>query len=200
MSLERIAVATAVLSAALSAGGLLLAWHRGSTERRPRLARTLGGLTLLSAIGLLVALGFASTGGEKEAGPARARALTADEYRLRLIAVCEDHEREAERIGKAEGDKPVFGPAVQLETRTTEKLVALRPPQALDGDHRAAVALWGRRLSLLGHYYDRLREESGDPAFRREFARALKRVDRLTRALERRFDALGVTPECAIFS
>jgi hypothetical protein len=125
--------------------------------------------------------------------------LSAGEYRLRVASICAEHLREAERVGDAEGDRPVFGPVVQLETRTTDKLKALRPPPALEPDHRAVLALWGRRLTLLGYYYERYRREYGDPEFRREFGRQLKRVDRLSRAVQKRFVALGVTPECNIF-
>jgi hypothetical protein len=61
------------------------------------------------------------------------------------------------------------------------------------------LVLWGRRLSLLGYYYDRSRSELADPAFRHRFTRDLKRVDELSRQLQRRFRALGVTPECDLF-
>ncbi len=127
------------------------------------------------------------------------RTLTAGEYRLRLIGVCEQHLRGAERIERAEGRRPVFGLTVQLEIATTETLATLRPPPGLAADHRRVVALWGRRVSLLGHYYDRYRREIDEPAFQREFARALREVDRLSRALQQRFEALGVPPECDLF-
>ena len=42
MSVDQIAVATAVISATVGALSLLMAWYRGSTSRRPRLAWTLG--------------------------------------------------------------------------------------------------------------------------------------------------------------
>jgi hypothetical protein len=92
----------------------------------------------------------------------------------------------------------VFGVTVQLEKRTTEKLRALRPPSALESEHRRAVALWTRRISLLSYYYGRL-PELDDPDFRREFGAAIKRIDRLSASLQRRFTALGVTPECDLF-
>jgi hypothetical protein len=198
MSLERIAVATAVISTAVSAASLLLAWYRGSTHRRPRLARTLGGVTLASALVLIVALAFASGGGE-DADPPPHRSLSAGEYRVRVIAVCKQHERDATRVEDAEGEQPVFGATVLLETRAVEKLKALRPPKALDTDHRAMLALWGRRLSLLGYYYEHARSELADPAFRRRFTRDVKRINALSRQLQRRFAALGVTPECDLF-
>jgi hypothetical protein len=197
MSLERIAVATAVISTAVSAAGLLLAWYRGSTHRRPRLARTLGGVTLASALVLIVALAFAS-GGSEEADPPPHPSLSAGEYRLRVIGVCKQHERDATRIEDAEGEQPVFGATVLIETRAVEKLKALRPPTALDTDHRAVLALWGR-LSLLGFYYEHSRSDLADPAFRRRFTRDVKRINALSGQLQRRFSALGVTPECDLF-
>jgi hypothetical protein len=198
MSLERIAVATAVLSTAVSAAGLLLTWYRGSTTRRPRLARILGGVTLGSMIVLIVALLFAR-GGDSEAGRPPSRALSAGEYRLRVARICEEHERDAQRIERAEGKRPVFGATVQLETRTTDKLKAVAPPSRFESDHQAVLALWGRRLSLLGYYYDRSRSELSDPDFRRRFTRDLIRVDELSAKLQKRFAALGVTPECNLF-
>jgi hypothetical protein len=198
MSLERIAVATAVISTAVSAASLLLAWYRGSTHRRPRLARTLGGVTLASALVLIVALAFAS-GGSEPADPPPHRSLSAGEYRLRVIGVCTQHERDATLVEDAEGAHPVFGATVLIETLAVEKLKALRPPTALDTDHRAMLALWERRLSLLGFYYEHSRGELADPAFRRRFARDVKRIDALSGQLQRRFSALGVTPECDLF-
>src|SRR6476659_10145791 len=91
MTLERIAVATAVISATVSAGGLVLTWYRGSTRQRPLLARTLGGLTVLSAVALAVGLAFARTGDDAPQSHAARGTLTAAEYRLRLIGVCEDY-------------------------------------------------------------------------------------------------------------
>jgi hypothetical protein len=199
MSLERIAVATAVISTAVGAASLLLAWYRGSTHRRPRLARTLGGITLASTLVLIVALAFAS-GGSEDADPPPHRSLSAGEYRLRVIGVCKKHERDAIRIEDAEGgEHPLAGAAVLLETRAVEKLKALRPPKALDADHRRVLVLWERRVSLLGYYYDRSRSELADPAFRRRFTRDLKLVEALSRQLQRLFRALGVTPECNLF-
>jgi hypothetical protein len=125
--------------------------------------------------------------------------LSADEYRLRVANICTEHLHEAERVGRAEGDRPVLGPMVQVEASTVDKLNALRPPSGLEADHRSVLALWGRRVSLLGTYYDRYQRESSDPDFLREFRRQMKRVGGLTRALEKRFVALGVTPECSIF-
>lgn len=199
MSVERIAVATAVISTALSAGSLLLSWYRGSTRKRPRLARALGAVALGSSIVLIVALGVASGGGEDTGSPA-ARSLSADEYRGRLIAICDGHRRESRRVEEAEGARPVFGTTVQLETRTLDRIDALSPPPNLATDHRAVLALWGRRVSLLGHYYERYRQELDEPSFRREFRRALKRIDALTRDLTRLLVALKVTPECDLFT
>ena len=198
MSTERIAVAMAVISAAVSAASLLLTWYRGSITKRPRLAWTLGGLTLASTAGLIVALVFASTGQDEPPPPPPAR-LGAGEYRMRLIDVCRAHDQEARRIEDAEGNRPVFGVVVQLETRTVERLQALRPPDELHGAHRNVVSLWGRRLSLLEHYYVRHRSELSDPDFRREFERAIRQIDRLSQELQDQFAALGVTPECALF-
>jgi len=198
MSVERIAVVVAVMSAAVSAGSLLLAWHRGSARQRPKLARALGALTVASAGVLIVALAFASAGPDEPRRAARGT-LTAGEYRLQLIGICKEHLASAQRIEQAESDEPVFGEVVLLETQTTGAIEALRPPSALATDHRRVLVLWGRRLSLLDHYYVEHEKKLGDPDFRREFVRALKRIDELTVQLHARFVALGVTPECNLF-
>ena len=195
MSVERIAVATAVISATVSAGTLLLNWYRGSDGRRPVLARTLLGVMLASAAFLLVAIGLANTGGDDHEPPAPG-SLTAGEYRMQLIDICKQHEEAAERIEDAEGNRPVWGLAVQIETTTTEKIRALRPPRALEADHNSVLELWRRRVSLLGHYWDRWRSQRKDPAFLRELGGALKRVDAMSRKLKRRFGALDANPEC----
>ncbi len=198
MSVERIAVATAVISAAISAAGLLLAWYRGSTAQRPMLARTLGGFMVASTIALILALAFAGPGNE-DAEPVADRSLSADDYRLALIGTCDKHQREAERIERAEGDRPVFGSTVQLEKRITDELKKLRPPKTLEPDHRRILELWLRRVSLLGHYYDDHRQMLDDPNFRRDFQRAIEQIDFLTQGIRTRFVALGVTPECDVF-
>jgi hypothetical protein len=198
MTLERIAVATAVISAAVSAGGLLLAWHRGSAVKRPKLARTLGGVTIASAIALVVALAFAA-GGEQAADRGASGVASAGEYGAQLIDICEQHRDAAERIERAEGDQPAFSVTILIERDTTDKLRRLRPPEQLAAAHRRILDLWGRRLSLLEHFYGRYAEEIGDPAFRREFRRGLRRIEEITRELQERFTALGVTPECALF-
>ena len=139
----------------------------------------------------------ASVGHEPPNAP---RSLGGREYRSRVANVCTQYLDEARRLGRAEGDRPVFGATVQLETRTTDQLKALRPPKGLEPDHRSILALWERRLSLLGYYWERVRRELDDPDFQREFKRDLKRVDRLSVALQKRFVALGVTPECNLFT
>jgi hypothetical protein len=198
MDVERIAVATAVVSAAVSALSLLLAWYRGSTQRRPRLVRTLGAVMLVSMVAVVVAIGFAETS-EERSPVAAAVSLTANEYRVRLIRICEQYTSEAERLERAEGHRQAAGLALQLESATTARIRTLRPPDALAGDHRSVVALWDRRVSLLGHYYERYRHERKDAAFIREYQRAIGRVNELARRIGRRFESLDVTPECALF-
>jgi hypothetical protein len=201
MSIEQIAVATAVMSATVSAAGLLLAWHRGSDQKRPKLLRALGGVTLFIAAVLIGALALTGGGGGSSddravRGPVR---LTADEYRLQVISLCEAQQAEAKRIHENSPGEPVFGETVQLETRITEELKTFRPPQSLETGHRKMLSLWERRLSLLGSYYDRFKKEIADPSFRRELRKALKQVDALTKSLQEQFEALGVTPECRIY-
>jgi TIR domain-containing protein len=138
--------------------------------------------------------------GSEKAALTEPGSLSADEYRLQMADICSGYLSEAQRIGHAEGDRPVFGVTLQLERRTTDKLKTLRPPRALEPGHRAVLALWGRRLSLLGYYYDRYRREYGDPDFRREFERQLNVADSLSQAIQKQFVALGVTPECNLFT
>jgi hypothetical protein len=130
--------------------------------------------------------------------PAVADSPSANEYRLRATGICAEYHRESNRIADAEGNRVVLGSHVQLETRITDKLKALRPPRRLAAGHRRVLALWGRRLSLLGYYYERARRELHDPAFRRDFTQGIKRVDDLARQIDQLFVTLGVTPECSI--
>jgi hypothetical protein len=197
MSIEQIAVATAILSATISAGGLLLAWYRGSAEKRPRLARTLAGVTIASAIALIVALVIARPGGGGGEA-AVAGTVTADRYREQLTAICREHLREADRIPGAEPGRPVYGVTLQLEKATLGKIRQLRPPPALVADHRDVLDLWGRRVGLLDMYYDKAGSLQ-DGVETDEIVRAFAKVDKLSRDAQRHLDALGVTPECNLF-
>jgi hypothetical protein len=140
--------------------------------------------------------------GARNEGPKRTApaSLSADEYRLSVVNTCNDYKRAAQRRTHAEGDTPAFGFILPLETETTEELKALRPPKELETNHRSVLALWGRRLTLLGYFYDNLPQIRGDPDLRREYERQLKRVDGLTRELHEHLVALGVTPECDLFT
>jgi hypothetical protein len=199
MTLERIAVATAVISTTVSAGGLLLTWYRGSTRQRPRLARTLGGLTVVSAAALAVGLAFARTGEDAPKAGAARGALTAAEYRLRLIGICEDYTRQTDRFERAEGARPAYAISVILEPRAIAMVKRLHPPAELAGRHQRLLDLWGRRVSLLGNFYDRVRRESHDLGFQREFRQAIRQIDALSRQAQKELGALGVTPECNLF-
>jgi hypothetical protein len=184
--------------------------RRRAASRRLRTAAT-ALIACVLAVGIAIALvgggdNDKSRGALKErAGPVATEQdasglLSAREYRLRMIGICTEHLRDAQRIKHAEPNRPVFGVTLQLETRTTDKLKSLRPPPGLEPDHRRVLALWGRRLSLLGYYWDRYQRERHNPAFIREFQHGLKRVDSLSLEIQQRFVALGVTPECDIFN
>jgi hypothetical protein len=182
--------------------------HRRRRRRTARRLRPAAAALIVCGLAIGMAIMLIDRGddhqgasaGSAEAEPAAPGSLSASEYRLRVASICTEYLREAQRIGDAEGDRPVPGLTVQLEGRTIDKFKALRPPMGLESDHRKILALWGRRLSLLGYYYERIRREYGDPRFRRELEHQLKRVDGLSRALQKRFVALGVTPECNIFT
>jgi hypothetical protein len=138
--------------------------------------------------------------GNEKVEPITPGSLSAGEYRLRVATICVEQVREAQRVGLAEGHRPtVLGPIVQVEASAVDKLKALRPPRALEALHRSVLWLWGRRVSLLGYYYDRYRREKNDPDFLREFRRQTKRVNALTLALRKQLETLGVTPECSMF-
>jgi TIR domain len=137
---------------------------------------------------------------KREARPLVAESLSVSEYRLQATTICAEYRRESKRIGDAEGDRVVLGSHVQLESRITDKLGALKPPRPLLADHRRVLALWGRRLSLMGYYYDRVRQALSDPVFRREFTRQVKRINELARQIDGAFGALDLTPECSLLS
>jgi hypothetical protein len=132
--------------------------------------------------------------------PRAADALSASEYRFRVTGICEEFRREANRIGEAEGNRVVLGSHLQLETRIADKLKVVQPPRRLQAGHRRVLALWGRRLSLMGYYYDRSRRERDDPSFWREFARQIERVTDLARQIDQSFRALHLSPECSLLS
>ena len=159
----------------------------------------LGGLTVAFAIALIVALVIANSGSDGGAAKTSG-SLSVSKYRLELANICTEHLRDAEEVKQAEGDRPVFGPVVQLERRTVDKIEALTPPKTLQEDHQGVVHHWARRLSLLSFYWNRVRKESDDPAFLGKFRRQMKRVDALGQQIQQRFVALRVTPECSLFS
>jgi hypothetical protein len=136
----------------------------------------------------------------QEASPATAKSLSASEYRLRATGICAEYRRESKRIGEAEPNRVVLGSQFQLETRIRDTLKSLQPPRLLAGGHRRVLALWGRRLSIMGYYYDRSAQEHGDRAFIREFAQQVGRVNELARQIDRTFHALDLSPECGLLS
>jgi hypothetical protein len=175
-----------------------------ASARRPIVAAAVIVVCGLSTGGFIILstdddeTGVASSATTVKASTVVAGSLSVSEYRLRATGICAEYGRESKRIGEAEGNRVVLGSHLQLETRITEKLAALQPPRPLAANHRRVLALWGRRLTLLGYFYDHSRQELGDPAFRREFTRQVKRVNDLARQIDQAFAALDLTPECSL--
>jgi hypothetical protein len=183
--------------------------HRPRGRRVSRRLRAAGAVMIVCGLSIggfiIVWINGGGTKVELSATKAKTQPVVADslsvsEYRLRATAICDEYRSEDKRIGAAEGDRVVLGSHFQLETRITEKLTALRPPRPLAAGHRRVLALWGRRLSVLGYFYDHSRQEWSDPAFRREFARQVKRVNELAVQIDQAFVALDLTPECSLLS
>jgi hypothetical protein len=153
----------------------------------------------------IVSIGGGKTGVDSSAvkGGARpgvANSLSESEYRVQATGICAEYRDESTRITEAEGNRAQLGSHLQLETRIREELKALRPPRRLAAGHRKVLALWGRRLTIMGYLYDSLRRELSDPAYRRKLARYLSQVDDLAGQIDQVFLGLDLTPECSLLS
>jgi TIR domain len=174
--------------------------------RRPRAATA---VIIACGLGIaaytIVSIGGGKTGVDSSAvkGGARpgvANSLSESEYRVQATGICAEYRDESTRITEAEGNRAQLGSHLQLETRIREELKALRPPRRLAAGHRKVLALWGRRLTIMGYLYDSLRRELSDPAYRRKLARYLSQVDDLAGQIDQVFLGLDLTPECSLLS
>jgi hypothetical protein len=186
-----ISVATAVVSAAVGALGLLLTWYRRE-ERKEEGKSHWFFIAAGVAIVVLAAVGVTFTfvlGTDVESSDASVR-LTESQYKGQVTAACSDAKEKARRLEEVQPQETVFGSAIKIEQDEVGQIRELQPPDKLQGIHDDMVSVWARRISLLESTYHRLPKLS-DNELRAELATA----DRLAEQLTELFKSLGV-PEC----
>jgi hypothetical protein len=184
MQAETIGLASAVAGSTVAALGLLHSWQREYGKKSPRLVRTIAiVIVTMGAAGLASVFRLDSAGSGNQTSR-----LTKSEYRQKAGAACVEGRDAALRLRSLEPRQPVGGLTVRFEQAALDRVAQLEPPTTFAKTHRRAVALWKRRVVLLGLAF---REPHDLPP------NGLAETDQLARDLAQIFTRLGV-PECRI--
>lgn len=200
MDAQKIGVATAVVSAAIAALGLLLTWYRheeGKEERKGFWLFVAAGVGVVSLTAVGVTLIF-MLGADIENSPGSTdmpvtpTQLTEAQYVGQLGTICSDAREDARRLDELQARETLFGPEIDIEQDVVDQIRQLRPPGHLNGIHEDIVAVWQRRIGLLESTYQRLSTLS-DYELETEAAAS----ERLAEQLEEPFQELGAI-ECLL--
>jgi hypothetical protein len=190
---QTVSVATAVLTVAIGALGLLLSWYRhedAEKGKRRWIFMVLSvGIIVLAVVGVTAAfvLGANVKSPISTEGPMQ---LTEVQYKGQIGAICSDAKEKARRIQELQPQDTVLGAAIQIEQDEEARMAKLQPPDKLKSAHEDMISVWQRRISLLESIYHRLPQLSDS-----ELAAELPTADRLAEQLAESFKRLGV-PEC----
>lgn len=198
MDVQTISVATAVVSAAIAALGLLLSWYRREGDKGERKSHwpfiaACAGIIVLTVLGVTLTfmLGADTKSSVDTGSPGVSSPLTEVQYKGQLGAVCSDAKEKARRIEELHAQATVLGAAIQIEQDEEGQIRKLQPPDKLKSIHDDMVSVWQRRISLLESIYHR-RPQLNE----HELATELATADRLAEQLTDSFNSLGV-PECS---
>jgi hypothetical protein len=188
-----ISIATAVVSAAIAALGLLLNWYRRE-DRQQEGSRSSwlfigAGVAIVALASVGVILTFALGTGTEDARASSQ--LTEDQYIAQVGRACANAKEKARRLDELEAPS-VFGAANKVEEDELNEIRGLQPPDKLKSTHEELVAVWDHRISQLEPLYRNLPQLSD-----REIRTELAALDKLAKRLGELFRSLGL-PECAM--
>lgn len=197
MDAQIVSVATAVISVAIAALGLVLSWYRREEDGRKHKKRwffvvTCVGIVVLAVAGVMATfmLGVDTKASIDPEHTGRPIELTEVQYKGQVGAICSDAKERARRIQELQAQETVFGTAVQIEQDEKVQIAKLWPPNKLKNVHEDMISVWQRRISLLESIYHRLPQLSDS-----ELTAELAVADQLAVQLAESFKSLGV-PEC----
>jgi|SRR3954451_1563251 hypothetical protein len=213
MGAQEVSIIGGVISTAIAALGLLLAWYRHDERKgksgggyardrqkarariRLRIAVIAGiGVVSLAAVGVLFTVRSDRSGqSSSSVGAQRSGAmLTRRQYQDRVSQLCLDAQEKARRLEELNAQETLFGPAIKVEEDEVDGIKALVPPREFRSTHNEMIAVWDRRVSLLEATYRRLAQLTDD-----ELAAQLAITDAMAEELARSFRSLGI-PECVM--
>ena len=194
MDAQVISVATAVVSAAVAALGLLLThYRREDRKENPRshwyFIGAGAGIIALAVVG--VAATFVLGTNEEPTAVATTQ-LTEAQYKGQVSAACLDSREKSRRLDELQALKTLLGATIKVEEDETNRIKVLRPPDSLKALHDEMVFILERRVRLMERTYQRLEQLSDN-----ELDAELQLVDQLAVQHEKLVKTLGV-PECII--
>lgn len=193
MNVQVISIATAIVSAAIAALGLLLNWYRREDrqEEDSKSSWLLIGagvaIVALATIGVIFTFALGTRTGDARASSQ----LTEDQYRAQVGKACANAKEKARRLDELEAPT-VFGAANKVEEDELNEIRKLQPPDKLKSTHEELVAVWEHRISQLEPLYEDLPRLSD-----REIRTQLAALDKTAKRLRELFTSLGL-PECAM--
>jgi hypothetical protein len=157
-----ISVATAVVSAAVAALGLLLSSYRREDRKDNPRSRWFF-LGIGAAIVALATAGVVATfvlGSDDQTPPAAATATTAQvteaQYKGQVSAICLDSREEHRRLDELQAIKTLLGATIKVEEDEANRIKQLQPPASLRNLHDEIVFVMERRVRLMERTYQRL--------------------------------------------
>ena len=196
MDAQVISIATAVVSAAVAALGLLLSSYRREDRKdNPRSRWSYLGagaaIAALAAVGV-VATFVLGTDDETPSAAATTTQLTEAQYKGQVSGICLDSREEHRRLDELQALKTLLGAIIKIEEDEANQIKQLQPPDSLRTLHDEIVFVMERRVRLMERTYQRL-----DKLSDKELESELLTADGLAAQHEKLVKALGV-PECII--
>lgn len=194
MDAQVISIATAVVSAAVAALGLLLSSYRRDDGKQTPRSKWLylgagAGIVVLAGIGVSATfiLGAENAASDDEPAP-----LTEAQYKGQMSAACLEAREKSRRLDELQALKTLLGATIKVDQDEATEIKQLRPPESLRAVHDEIIFILERRVRLMEAIYQRL-----DHISEKDLERELAAVDRLAERHEALVRPLGV-PECII--
>ena len=194
MDAQGISIATAVVSAAVAALGLLLTSYRREGRKEDPRSRWLyiaagAGIATLAAIGVTATFMLGTNGETSAAAPMQ---LTEAQYKGQVSAACLDSREKSRRLDELQALKTLLGATIKVEQDEANQIKQQHPPDQLKSIHDEIVFVLERRVRLMESTYQHLSQLSD-----KDLEAELAAVDRLAEQHEKLVRSLGL-PECVI--